>query len=60
MASKCRTALVDPPRAITIVIAFSKAFLVIISEGLISFSNKFIIASPALKQSSSLSCEIAS
>ncbi|CAB4701399.1 unannotated protein [freshwater metagenome] len=32
MASKCRTAFVEPPSAITIVIAFSKAFLVKISR----------------------------
>ena len=46
--SKCKTALVDPPKAITTAIAFSKASFVMISRGLISFEIKFIIASPAL------------
>ena len=46
-----RTAFVDPPRAITIVIAFSKASFVIISDGFISFSSRSIIAIPASTQS---------
>ena len=42
------------------VIAFSNAFLVIISLGLISLSNSFRTASPARTQSVFLSLEIAS
>jgi hypothetical protein len=40
---KCITALVEP-KTDTIVIAFSKALRVMISLGLISFSNKILIA----------------
>ena len=40
--------------------AFSKAFFVIISDGFISFSTKFITALPASMQSFFLSLEIAS
>mmetsp|Transcript_29597 Transcript_29597/g.28325 ORF Transcript_29597/g.28325 Transcript_29597/m.28325 type:complete len:202 (-) Transcript_29597:688-1293(-) len=47
IAIKCSTALVLPPRTITIVIAFSKAFLVIISLGLRSISKRVKMASPA-------------
>src|SRR5258706_12876836 len=47
MAIKCSTALVLPPKTIITVIAFSKSFLVIISEGLISFSINKRIAFPA-------------
>ena len=38
MAKICSTAFVDPPIAIMTDIAFSNAFLVIRSKGLISFS----------------------
>lgn len=40
MAIKCNTAFVDPPNTMIKVIAFSKAALVIISLGLMSFFNK--------------------
>ena len=36
MASRCSTALVEPPSAITTVIAFSKAARVMMSRGLMS------------------------
>ena len=48
MAKKCSTALVEPPNMVTKVMAFSKDFLVIISDGFMSFFNRFITASPAL------------
>ena len=51
IAIKCKTAFVDPPRTKTILIAFSNAFIVIISLGLISFSNKIRIAFPASSHS---------
>ena len=60
MASRCNTALVDPPNAITTAIEFSKAFFVIISLGLISRSSNFFIAAPASLQSCFLSLETAS
>ena len=60
IASRCNTAFVDPPRAITTTIAFSNDSLVIMSEGLISLSSKFITANPASKQSFCLSLDIAS
>ena len=41
IASKWRTAFVDPPTAIITAMAFSNAFLVIKSNGLISFSIAF-------------------
>ena len=40
-------ALVDPPKAITIVIAFSNAFLVIMSRAVIPKRIKLTTASPA-------------
>ena len=51
MASKWRIRLVEPPRARHVVIAFSKAFFVIISRGRIFFSSKLRTASPAFSQS---------
>ena len=60
MARRCKTALVDPPNAITTAIEFSKAFFVIISLGFMSSSNKFLIAVPAFLQSCFLSLETAS
>ena len=44
MASRCKTALVEPPRAITIVIAFSSDFFVTISLGFRSFLIQLISA----------------
>src|SRR3989338_147912 len=52
MANKCNTALVDPPRAITTVIAFSNAFFVIIIFGVIFFLIRVTICSPAFLHSS--------
>ena len=56
----CRTAFVEPPRAMTTAIAFSKASFVMISEGLISWFSKFRIALPASLQSDFLSLDTAS
>ena len=60
IAIKWRTALVEPPKVIISVMAFSNAFLVIISLGLMSFSRRLRTASPAREQSLFLSSEIAS
>ncbi len=54
MAKKCNTALVEPPRAFTKAMAFSIDFFEMISKGLISFSNKFLIARACLSASDSL------
>jgi hypothetical protein len=59
IASKCNTALVEPPSAMTMVIAFSKAFLVMMSLGRILALSRRIAALPAATQSSVLSFEIA-
>ena len=40
MANKCKTALVLPPNAKTVVIAFLNAFSVMISLGLMLFLSK--------------------
>ena len=55
MAMRCSTALVEPPTAITIAIAFSNASRVMTSRGLMSFSSKLRITSPARRHSSILS-----
>ena len=47
IAKRCKTAFVEPPRAVITVSAFSNAFLVMISRGFISRSNNTFIASPA-------------
>ena len=60
MARRCKTALVDPPRAITTVIAFSNASLVNNFLGVKSFLIKFIRAFPASMQSSFFEDETAS
>src|SRR5690606_9775876 len=52
IAIKCITALVEPPKTITKRIAFSNAFFVMISLGLISFSNNTLIAAAAFAISS--------
>ena len=46
MASRCRTALVDPPSAINIVIAFSNACLVKISRVVIPWRISSTTAAP--------------
>ena len=53
MANKCNTALVLPPNAFTTAMAFSKAFLVMMSRGRIPKRSKFTTASPARRASSS-------
>ena len=40
IANKCKTAFVLPPKTTIVLMAFSKEFFVMISLGLISFSNK--------------------
>ena len=60
MARRCKTAFVEPPKAITTVIAFSRACLVIISLGFIPKLIKLLTASPAALESSSFDAEIAS
>mmetsp|Transcript_26694 Transcript_26694/g.44767 ORF Transcript_26694/g.44767 Transcript_26694/m.44767 type:complete len:265 (-) Transcript_26694:765-1559(-) len=52
MAIRCSTALVEPPSAITVTIAFSKAARVMISKGLRSILSRFSIAAPANRHSS--------
>ena len=54
IAIRCSTALVEPPSAITITIAFSNASRVMMSRGLRSRSSRLRIAAPAAKHSSSL------
>ncbi len=54
IAMRCSTALVEPPSAITTTIAFSNAGRVMMSRGLMSFSNSVRIAWPVRKHSSSL------
>ena len=59
IASRCMTALVEPPRAITTVIAFSNASRVIISSGRMFSFNKCKTAAPALLESAIFAGEIA-
>src|SRR5215469_18736306 len=59
MAKRCSTALVDPPRAITTVMAFSNASLVMISDGRIPRLSRFTTAAPAAAESFSFSFETA-
>ena len=59
IASRCSTALVDPPSAMIVTIAFSNAFFVRMSRGRMFFSIRLATAAPALTQSSFLSSEIA-
>ena len=47
MAIKCNTALLEPPSAIITVMAFSNAFMVMMSRGLMSLFNKLRTACPA-------------
>ena len=60
IAIKCSTAFVDPPSAITIDIAFSKASFVIISLGFKSRLIKLLTAFPASKESNNFVFEVAS
>ena len=46
--------LVDPPTAVSVVIAFSNACLVRMSEGLTSFLRRLNTASPARREDASL------
>src|SRR5258705_9573176 len=59
MARRWRTALVEPPRAMTTVMAFSKAFLVMMSSGKIPCLSMSTTAAPACQQSSFLASEVA-
>lgn len=51
IAIKCKTAFVDPPRAITITIAFSSDFLVMISRGFKSIFSSSKRCIPAKRHS---------
>ena len=60
IANKCNTALVEPPNAMTTVIAFSKACFVRMSLGLMPRFIKLLTASPAALESSNLILDTAS
>ena len=47
IAGRCNAVFVEPPMAVTTVTAFSNAFFVSMSDGLISFLKRFKTASPA-------------
>ena len=51
MASRCSTALVEPPSAMTTVMAFSNALRVMMSSGLMPCRIRFTTAAPACRQS---------
>ena len=59
IAMRCSTALVEPPRAMTITIAFSNAARVMTSRGLTSFSISARTTAPARRHSSSLAGSVA-
>ena len=59
MASRCSTALVEPPRAVTRAMAFSKASLVRISLGRMPRLIRPSTARPAERQSTRLAAEMA-
>ena len=59
IASRCSTALVEPPSAITVVIAFSNAWRVRMSRGRRLRSTSATTAAPARSASACLSGEIA-
>ena len=59
MASRCSTALVEPPSAFTTTIAFSKALRVRMSLGRIFRLSNSITAAPARRQSSFFALPIA-
>ena len=54
IAIRWRTALVEPPSAITVTMAFSNARRVMMSRGLRSSSSRWRIAAPARRHSSAL------
>ena len=60
MASKCSTALVDPPSAMLTVIAFSKALRVMMCRGRMPRLIRSTTAAPARVESSRLCSETAS
>ena len=60
MASRCNTAFVLPASAMTVVIAFSKARRVMMSDGLMSNRTSLTTASPARRQSSRFARDTAS
>src|SRR2546430_10954305 len=60
MASRCSTALVEPPSAITTVMAFSNERRVRISRGFKPSRTSLTTASPARRQSERLSSPTAS
>ena len=55
MARRCRTAFVEPPRAMTTVMAFSNAFRVMMSRGKTPLFRRLSTAAPASRQSAFLS-----
>ena len=59
MASRCSTALVEPPSAMTTVMAFSKAFFVRMSSGRMPCLSISTTHAPARRQSSILAGEMA-
>ena len=59
MASRCSTALVEPPHALTAAIAFSNAALVMIWRGVMPFSSRLTTASPERRAHSMRSSEVA-
>ena len=59
MASRCMTALVDPPVALTTVTAFSKALRVMMSDGRMLFSSSRLMAGPTFAISSRFACDTA-
>jgi len=60
IASRCNTALVEPPRAMTTVIAFSMDARVTICRGVMPRLIRLTTASPARPQSSRFCPEMAS
>ena len=58
MASKCSTALVEPPVAATEAMAFSMALRVMICEGLKSLRKISMISLPALNAASSFAATV--
>lgn len=59
IAIRCSTALVEPPSAITVTIAFRKAGAVMMADGRRSDASSSRMAAPAAKHSSTFSCELA-
>jgi len=59
MAIRCKTAFVEPPRAMMTTMAFSNEARVMMSRGLISFSSNLRIAAPARRHSAILPGSVA-